>query len=166
MQEQPDNDEKLLGDVYNNKDPRKQQQRLKGWGKRAVNTMNNNAEGFGFFAAGGMRGPTAAPCTPICLALALTGGGSCVVRLRLSSELRVCFGGFTVLLNMVLRQTDEDLKATAITSLVHFGSRIVHAAAYIGDNDMFRSAAFSVGLAANLVNYGFAFAAASDFPSD
>ena len=68
-----------------------------------------------------------------------------------------------VLLNVALRKTDESLQGPAIAYMIHFGSRIVHAAAYIGDNDVVRSSAFTVGLICNVVNYGFAFAAAGDF---
>eukprot|EP00030_Apusomonadida_sp_AF-17_P006797 a687270_48.p3 GENE.a687270_48~~a687270_48.p3 ORF type:complete len:153 (-),score=48.47 a687270_48:155-580(-) len=53
---------KQTNGAYDNKDPRAQQQQLQGLARRAVNTMNNHAEGFGFFAAAAIlniavRGP-------------------------------------------------------------------------------------------------------------
>ena len=41
---------KAEGASYDNRDPRKQQSELTGLGRRAVNSMNNHAEGFPFFA--------------------------------------------------------------------------------------------------------------------
>ena len=66
-----------------------------------------------------------------------------------------------VLLNVALQDNDEDLRGTAIASLVHFGSRVVHLVAYIAGLDYTRLVAFLVGAVANFVNYGLAFDAAN-----
>ena len=45
MQDDAESDEQLQHNIFNFQDPRRQQKRLKGYGRRAVNAMNNNSEG-------------------------------------------------------------------------------------------------------------------------
>lgn len=73
---------------YNNKDPRSQQAQLEGLGRRAVNTMNNHAEGFAFFATAvvlniALRGPENGSTEVAITALAHAGFrlGHCVAYL-------------------------------------------------------------------------------------